>query len=140
MPARKPKQAALDEQPKPKAGTKTIAQAAAEANADKEITAKELKRLVLTRQNTELRIGEERSALGDVLRVAEEKFALNKWAFEAAFKLGKKQAPEQARSLRALNQYCELLELGTQTDIEDAIKDAATVDDIAGAEAGGAMH
>lgn len=95
------------------------------AGAEKTIGAKELKRLCTTRKGADERAAEERGAWGGAFKAAQEKHGVDPIAFGMAYRLWKMADSARAsRVLRNFMQYVDLLEIGGQADLEDAVNQA----------------
>lgn len=105
--------------------------------AEKSIAKTKLVQLIRSMEIVGSRIGEERGELGAKIKAAEADHNYDRFAGAVAFKLKKMDSGKASRHLRNIALYCDLLEIGGQADIEDAIADAkaAESDEKVGEEA-----
>ena len=95
----------------------------------KTIGAKALRQLCSTRKGADERAAEERGAWGSKFKDAQEKHGVDAIAFGMAYRLWKMADTARAsRILRNFTHYIDLLEVGGQTDIEDAAGGQGDVD------------
>jgi hypothetical protein len=76
------------------------------------------------------RLADERGELGRKIKEAEDKHHLDKWAFKVAQQLKRmNDSGKQSRRLRALSLYCDMLEVGGQTDLVDLAEEGDREDE-----------
>jgi hypothetical protein len=108
-----------------------------EATATKSTPKGKLVQLARAFEVASSRIGAERGALGDLVKKAEADSYLDRKAFAIVMALKKLDDAKASRIRRNIELYCDLLEVGMQTDLEDAIEEAGEreeTDEQAGAD------
>ena len=97
--------------------------------AEKQIGTAELRRLCTNKKGADSRAAEERGAWGEAFKAAQEKNNLDPIAFGWFYRLWSMQDSARAsRILRNLMQYCDQMQVGGQTDLEDVDTGEAEAD------------